>query len=113
MQKLARFFDETALLLVECNNDKLSRAMKKPDFCLCKGKVADQLHLCFCYTNSSFSLLLTLYIQNFKFPAFFYEFTARFVSDLVGNPEERFSRIGAQLAVFLETVVLDQLLHYV
>ena len=107
VQKLARFFDETALLQL---NGKVSCVMRKPDFCPCKNKGADQLcsyctadqHHCFCYTNSSVPLLLTLYIQSFKFLAFFSDFTARFVLDLVGNPEERFSCIVVQLAVFLD-----------
>ena len=40
--------------------------MRKPDFCLCENKDADQLYsyctvdqrLCFCYTNSTIPLLL-------------------------------------------------------
>ena len=37
------------------------------------------------------------YIQNFKILAFFRECTGQFVSDRVGNPEDGFARIAAQL----------------
>ena len=69
--------------------------MRKPEFCLCENKGADQLRnnceadqrLCFRY-NSSSSL-----IRNFKLLAFFRDSTDRFASDLVENPEGRFSNI--------------------
>ena len=70
----------------------MSRVVNKPDFCLCENKDADRLRgnreadqrLCFHYTDSTIRLLL-----NTKFQAF--SCTARFVSDLVGNSEDRFS----------------------
>ena len=70
--------------------------MKKPDLCLCENKGADQLRgnreagqrLCFRYTDSTIS---------FKFPAFFYDCTGRFVSDLARNPEVRFSHDAARI----------------
>ena len=66
--------------------------MRKPAFCICENKDADQFRgnreayqrLCFRYTDRSI-------IRNFKPPAIFYNCTAWFVSDLVGNPEDRFS----------------------
>ena len=47
--------------------------MRKTDFCLCENKGADQLrsnceadrHLCFCYTDSTISLLLKSEISSF------------------------------------------------
>ena len=40
-------------------------------------------------------------ITNFKPPAIFCHCAARFVSDLVGNPEDRFSQNEAHLFLFL------------
>ena len=75
----------------------MSRAMRKLDFCLCENKGADQLHsyceadqrLCFRYTDSTIHLLLKYKISRY---------TDRSVSDLVGNPEDWFSRIRAQIS---------------
>ena len=70
--------------------------MRKPDFCICENKDADQMHsdsaanhcLCFRYKVQS------LYFLNLKFQAsylpIFCAHTARSVSDLVGNTEDRF-----------------------
>ena len=77
--------------------------MRKPDFCLCENKGADQLRsnceggqrLCFRYRDSTISLLLK--IRNFKLLSCFFDCTDRFVSDLVGNPEDRSSRVMAQI----------------
>ena len=75
--------------------DHMSRLVRKPAFCICENKDADQLsddreadqHLYFCYIDST-----SLYFLNPKFQASrrFCDCTARFVSDLVGNPEDRF-----------------------
>ena len=67
--------------------------MRKPDFCLCENKGADQLRsnceadqrLCFRYSDSTISLLPKSEISSFL-PSFFYDCTCRFVLDLVGNP---------------------------
>ena len=73
--------------------------MRKPAFCICKNKDADQLCgsreadqcLCFRYTDSTIPLLPKSEIfQNFKPLATFCGSTARFVSDPVRNPEDRF-----------------------
>ena len=74
----------------------MSLVMRKPAFCTCENKDADQLRgnreadqrLYFRYIDSTLPLLpiyemLSLYIVC--------SCTARFVSDLVGNPEDRFS----------------------
>ena len=71
--------------------------MRKPSFCLCENKGADQLHgnsaadqcLCFCYTDSTMFLLPKS--GNFKPLAIFCGCTAQFVWDLVRNPKDRFS----------------------
>ena len=55
--------------------------MRKPAFCKCENKDADQLR-----GN-----------RNFKPLAIFRGCTARFVSDLVGNPEDRFSHNEAHI----------------
>ena len=46
-------------------------------------------HLCFCFIGSTIPLLTQ---SNFKPLAIFCGCTALFVSDLVGNPEDSFSR---------------------
>ena len=53
--------------------NKLSRIVRKPDFCLCENKGADQLRgnreadqrLCFRYTDSIIPLLLISEISSF------------------------------------------------
>ena len=75
----------------------LSCVIRKPAFCICENKDADQLrgnceadqHLCFRYIESTIPLLPI--IRNFKPLAILFGCTAQFVSDLVGNPEDRFS----------------------
>ena len=77
--------------------------MRKPAFCICENKDADQLcgnrtadqRLCFRYTDSTISLLPKS--EKFKSLTIFCGCTAWFVSDLVGNPEDRFSHNEAQL----------------
>ena len=77
--------------------------MRKPTFCICEYKDADQL--CGKCTTDQF-----LYFRNtdnivpllpkyeiFKPLAIFCSCTDRFVSDLVGNNEERFSHNEAHL----------------
>ena len=41
--------------------------------------------------------LVFFLLRNFKLLAFFCDCTGRFVSDLVGNPEDRFSRVSAHI----------------
>ena len=75
----------------------MSLVVRKPAFCICENRDADQLRgnreadqrLCFRYTDSTIPLLAK--IQNFMPLDIFCNCTARFVSDLVGNPEDRFS----------------------
>ena len=77
--------------------------MRKPAFCICENKDTDQLRanreadqrLCFRYIDSTIPLLS--YIRNFKSLAILYSCTAWFVSDLVGNPEDRFSHNEAHM----------------
>ena len=67
--------------------------VRKPAFCICENKDADQLRgnrkadqrLCFRYTDSAIPL------------AIFCSCTAWFVSDLVGNLEDRFSQDEAHM----------------
>ena len=84
--------------------------MRKPAFCICQNKDADQLcgnhtadqRLCFRYIDSTIPLLPKS--KNSKPLAIFCGCTARFVLDLVGNPEDRFSHNEAQIkCVFDET----------
>ena len=66
--------------------------MRKPVFRICENKDADQVHgnheadqcLCFRYTDSTIPLLSKVEISTSSR-------AARVVSDLVGNPEDRFS----------------------
>ena len=73
----------------------MRRIVRKPEFCLCENKGADQLRLCFRYTDRTISLLLKSEISSFW--VCFCDCTGRFVSDLVGNPEDRFSRVAAHI----------------
>ena len=87
--------------------------MRKPAFCICENKDADQLcgnhtadqrlcfrygyriadlRLSFRYTDSAIPLL-----PKFKYLAFFCGCTARFLSDRVGNPEGVFSHDAVQI----------------
>ena len=74
----------------------MSLIMRKPFFCICENKDPDQLRLFFHYTDSTIPLL-PIKIRNFKSPAIFCGCTARFMSDLVGNPEDRFSHNEAHI----------------
>ena len=81
----------------------MSLVVRKPAFCICKKKDADQLRgnheadqrLSFRYTDTTIPLLFKS--ENFKLLAIFCGCTARFVSDLVGNPEDRFSHNEAHI----------------
>ena len=73
----------------------MSLIMRKPFFCICENKDADQ-RLCFRYMDSTIPLL-PIKIRNFKPPAIFCGCTAWFMSDLVGNPEDRFSHNEAHM----------------
>ena len=77
--------------------------MRKPAFCICENKDADQLRgnretdqrLCFIATG----IVQSLYFlnRNFKHLDIFCGCTAWFVWDLVGNPDDRFSQNEAQV----------------
>ena len=75
----------------------MSNVMRKKDFCTSKNKEADQLRgnreadqrLCFRFTERTIPLLSESKIS--KPLAIFSDCTARFVADLVGNPEDRVS----------------------
>ena len=77
--------------------------MRKPAFCICENKDADQLRgnreadqrLCFRYTDSTIPFLSKSEI--FKPLAILCDSTARLVLDQVGNPEDRFSHNEAHL----------------
>ena len=75
---------------------QMSRVTRKPTFRICENKDTDQLRgnretdqrFCFRRMNNPSTSL----IQYFKHLAIFCDCTARFVSDLVGHPDDRFSR---------------------
>ena len=81
--------------------------MRKPAFCICENKEAYQLcgkheadlRLCFRYIASTIPLLPKHKI--FKPLAIFRDSTAQFVSDQVGNPEDRFSHNEAHICFLL------------
>ena len=64
---------EVGLVLSLSLFTSVSRIMRKPDFCLCENKGADQLRgnreadqrLCFCYSDSTIPLLLKSEISSF------------------------------------------------
>ena len=63
--------------------------MRKQDLCICENKGADQL------SSNHEADQHPLYFLNFKPLDIFCGCVARFVSDLVGNPEDRFSHDAA------------------
>ena len=76
----------------------MSCLKRKPAFCIYKNKELDQLHgnsaadhqrLCFCYIDSTITLLPKSEISNLQTSSV--AVIALFVSELVGNPEDRFS----------------------
>ena len=66
---------------------QLSHVMRKPTFCICENKDADQ-RLCFRYIDST--IPCSFQIQIFKPLAIFCSCTAWFVSDLGGNQNVSF-----------------------
>ena len=67
----------------------MSLVMRKPAFRICENKIEHQLISAFVFATQ---IVQSLYFLNPKFQAsIFCGCTARFVSDLVGNPEDRFS----------------------
>ena len=70
--------------------------MRKPDFSICKNNGADQLRVnrtadkCLCFHYIDSITHLPPKTGSFKPLATFCGCTARFVSDLVGNSEDRF-----------------------
>ena len=76
--------------------------MRKPAFCICENRDADQLRgnreadqcLCFRYLDSTIPLLPKSEMLSLWPSLWLY---SRFVTDLVGNPEARFSHNKAQL----------------
>ena len=79
----------------------LSCVVRKSAFCICKNKGADQL----CVNRTADQCLCFLYTDNTippvsKLLADFCDFTAWFVSDLVGHPKDGFSRDTAHFMFF-------------
>ena len=78
--------------------------MRKPDFCICENKDADQLAVtaklisAFVFATQIVQSLYFL-IRNFKPPAILCGCTVWFVWDLIGNPEDRFSHNEAHITV--------------
>ena len=85
----------------------MSHIIRKPAFCICKIKVADQLHssvpLFFSYIDSTISILPKSEISNLTV---FSSCTAHFVYDLVRNPKGRFSHDAAFKKVVMRKSVL-------
>ena len=89
----------------ECR-DHTSRVMRKPAFCICENKDADQLRgnreadqrLRFRYTDSTIPLLPKSKISSFLPSSVAVQ--PLFVWDLVGNPEDRFSHNEAHTCFF-------------
>ena len=89
LQSSIKVIEDTATFVNEPHREKTS-------FCICENKDTDQLRgnrkadqrLCFHYTDSTIPLLSRSEISSCA---------ARFMSDLVGNPEDRFSHDKAQI----------------
>ena len=76
--------------------------MRKPDFCICENKDADQLCgkliSAFVSTIRTYSTIPPLSgFRNSKPLAIFRDSTAWFVSDMVENPEDQFSQNEAHI----------------
>ena len=71
--------------------------MREPAFCICENKDADQLISAFVFATR---IVQSLYFLNFKLLDIFCGCTAWFVSDLVENPEDRFSQNEAQILLY-------------
>ena len=92
----------TRTLVVCCLN--MSLVMRKPDFCICENKGADQLcgnrttdqHLCFRYTDSTIPLLFKSEISSLWPSSVAVQ--PGFVG-LVVNPEDRFSHKEAHIYI--------------
>ena len=85
--------------------------MRKTTFCICENKDADQLRgkheadqrLKFRYVDSTHMYdPSTFQNRNFMPQGIFCSCTAWFVSDLVRNPEDRFSHNEAQVMVVVQ-----------
>ena len=97
--------ERTIVRSVLVSSSYMSCVMRKPTFCICENKDADQLRgnreadqrLCFRYIDSTIPLLSK--IRNFKCLTIFCDCTARFVSDQVGNQNVGFlvTRLTYQL----------------
>ena len=82
---------------------KMSLVVRKPAFCICENNDADQLRgdrgadqrLYFRYTDSTIPLLHNPEISSLYASSVAVQ--QLFVSDLVGNPEDRFSHNEAQI----------------
>ena len=90
----------------------LSSYMRKPAFCISENKDADLLRgnreagkrLCFRYIESTIPVLSkSIY---FKLLAIFCGCTARFASDLVGTPKDRFSHNEAHIILHYKVLYL-------
>ena len=80
--------------------------MRKSAFCICENKDADQLRgdrkLISAFVFAS-RIIQSLYFLNTKFHVIFCGCTARFMSDQVGNPEDRFfSQRGSYKVIMLK-----------
>ena len=71
--------------------------MRKPELCICENKGADQQRLCFHYLEFANTLLPK---SKYEISSLFCGCTARFVSDLIGNPKNRFSNDEAHFLLF-------------
>ena len=62
-----------------------------------RRRSASQLQLISAFVFAT-RIVQFLFFLNFKLLAIFYSCTGQFVSDLVGNPEDRFSRVAAHIS---------------
>ena len=93
----------------------MSHVMRKSAFCICENKCVNQLpgnypadkHFCFHYIYSTISLLPNSKI--FYAVAIFFCSAHWFVSDLVTNPKDRFSRDMAHIEDVLMFAVFNVL----
>ena len=83
--------------------------MRKPAFCICENKDADQLREADQRLFFATQIVQSIYFLNTKFQASsqMCGCRARFVWDLVGNPENRFSQNEAQIGMVRRLFYFD------
>ena len=93
------------------HKNQMSRVLRKPAFCICENKDADQLREAFVFATQIVQSLYLLY-PKFQASSHFCNCTPRFVSDQVVKPVCWFSHDWAQKAKKRTKLDLMFMKHY-